>query len=1104
MLRCTAPNTSHAYIHGELVHIDLHEKEGATSTPRCANGHVLCAAQGQHNKWYFRHSPSDVTSPLSAWHSEWQSHFEQTEQPFEMIDGQHSKRRADIVEGRYVVEIQHSHIAQDEVDRRNSDYERHDKQVIWIVDGSAMVVNGDVLTVDCDWKVTSFLNCDFVYFSVRDVVYRVQPACVRSLTVHVRPVAKAALIDSIKRQTVHDDVPSQHQITRKQQGAGNGKTWGIIRMLARDAFAHYRTFIYVTKQHSNKCILKDELRAQLETLGFTNIGEIREEKKKVLCTYTNRVGGACVVIMATVDSFLYALGDQSAVAYDKFAAIAASIVEGHLDVDACGTIRYAGIDPKLNAETLYIIDEAQDLPVVYAEAVLATMRKTNMDVYVVGDKLQSLAYELNAFGTFQPLARGEPPTNVCRRFTHPQLVSFINHMTPFGTYDLPPIEPYQHTDDASQAVFPMLAKMTENKRVDIEDTVLRILYDVRREVYAHWYTPEAFLIVLLFVSNNPLANMLESALCELWVELFQDPEYRRHLTDPYWKEHVQSDVRPVYSRYCILHKCENGTSIDLGESKRSTRMVSIPSSKGDGRDVVFVVGVSESGLRHCCGLKNSLRYDSMLHVALTRVKKSLYLVYEDDEIGRRVKAWLDKTGQPCDVTQIDIKPTVKTSDLIQACGEDFSALVPLDYRHGDETQLIDAAHHNIRFAILTEKVRELLEDQTCDVKRQIKVQKAVACSTPLKFCESWKEYNRCIQSNDREKKRIPLLQIKDETYNKYIEIIRLHMNHIQDTCSAKWHRCLCPFELIVFHYMTQIIQRGYYSNITMMELYHIVDVYYTAFQHHFKGHEGCRCRETFPDNGNRNSLSDYLTSHYGQMRLVKDLVAKLLDAYPGASWNVDHRLAYTGQDRSFTICGTCGFVGYSDSDVVLVYLTPNLTPLNVSAMKTQAMCHAFLAKREGEHPDSSNYEKYRGKKVTVRILAVNLGEPFALDVDVDDAIIKAVMEKAMCAHFSVKNRDVLHFYNTLRRQHPHPRSFAEAFLQHWRRSTERTPGEDDAQRRLHIPRYLDDLMTVINSNRRGKDIAAFVADLDVSFAGQLQRELEFAVAAFLNTHSDML
>jgi hypothetical protein len=1115
-----------AHVNGKVVHIRDFVKDESV-TPRCANGHVLHAAQGRQNEWHFRHSnPSDISSSLSAWHVEWQSHFAQTEKCFEMVDGQHSRRRADVVEGKYVVEIQHSFIPPDEVDRRNHDYALHHKQVIWIVDGSSMVVTGDVLTVDADWKVASFLNCDFVFINVNEVVYAVHPAHVRSCTVHVSPVAKSALVDAIKRQSVHGDVPTQNKITLKQQGAGNGKTWGIVDMLARDAFAHYRTFIYVTKQHSNKFILNGELRKQLATLGFTDIGEIREVEKKFVCNYTNQVGGACVVIIATVDSFLYALGDSSVVAYEKFPAIAASIVEGHLDVvDRRGTIEYAGIDPTLNATTLYIIDEVQDLPKVYADAVLTVARKTNMDVYAVGDQLQSLAYELNALETLRPLATCEPPTNVCRRFTHPQLVSFVNHMTPFEHYGLPAIVPYTATDDDAThpAVFPRLAKMGEDgRRMDIEDTVRRILLDMRTEVYKHWYTPEAFLVVLLFVSNNPLANMLDSAVCEMWVEIFQDPEYRRHLTDPYWKAHVES-VQSVHSvesvdsvesathhryyRYCVLHKCENGTSINLAESERSTRMVSIPSSKGDGRSVVFVVGVTESGLRHCCGYKHSLRYDSMLHVALTRAKRSLYVVYiEDDEIGRRVKAWLDQNGHECDVSKIDISSTVKMVDLIPVCGEDFNALVKLDYvDDSDVTQLVDAAHHNIRSAILTEKVRELLEDEnSSDGKRQIKTHKWVACNTPIKICKSWKAYNERVCSNynyirskDPNKRTIPLLQINDATHSRYIRLIVLHMNHIQQTCSK---RQLCPFELIVFHYMSQIIQRSYMSNITMMELYNIVDVYYTSFKHHFQGHALCKCRETFADNDNRNSLSDYLTTHYAQMGRVKDLVAKLLVAHPNTSWNVDHCIVYTGADSRFKLTSTVGFIGYNDSDVVLAYLTPNLTPLNVYSLKTQAMCDAFVVKHDG---DAQNCVKYHGKNVAVRILAVNLDEPLALDVVVDDAPIKAVMERSMCAFFSPKNRDVVHFYRTLRRQHPDPRKFGEAFIKNWlRHTTKRTPGKDEENRQLHIPLYLEELMAELRAKSRGVDISAFVADLDVSFASRLQRSLECSVADFLELASD--
>lgn len=532
-------NTTSAYVNGVETSIrDFCKQDKAY----CKNGHELCGCQGEHNLWYYRHANAcDIQNNVTEWHAEWQRHFTHTEIWFTMKEGQHKHRRADIVEGNLVLEIQHSDITKEEVDNRNHDYKLHEKQAHWVIDGSNMNINEDVLTFDSSWKLDAFLSCEYIYINKQDKVYKISPISVKSLTVHVIPVDKQEWIDSIKTQPIICETPVQHTIYLKQQGAGNGKTWGIIKMLARDDFQHYKRFIYGTKQHSARVILKDELVNQLSNLGFTNISDLQEKNKKFIVQYTNKIGNDCSIVIATIDSFIYAVGDKTLNSFDMFSGIAQSIVEGHLDADVRGKIQYASINPKLNAETLYIIDEAQDLNVCYANAVLEIMKKTNMDVYVVGDKLQSISNELNAFTTFQYYTTQrdasikvytEVASNVCRRFTHPHLIDFVNHMTPFEKYNLPSTTPYITCEDTHQAVFPILAKKDGDDI--IEDTVNKIMHEFKKEVREHRYCPENFLIVFPNVSYNPLANMLEIAINEFWIEQIKQPYYK---TIPYWEKH---------------------------------------------------------------------------------------------------------------------------------------------------------------------------------------------------------------------------------------------------------------------------------------------------------------------------------------------------------------------------------------------------------------------------------------------------------------------------------------------------------------------------------------------------------------------------------------
>ena len=76
--------------------------------------------------------------------------------------------------------------------------------------------------------------------------------------------------------------------------------------------------------------------------------------------------------------------------------------------------------------------------------------------------------------------------------------------------------------------------------------------------------------------------------------------------------------------YVQLHKSENGISINLSESEMKTRIVSNVTSKGDGRNVAFCLNINERTLKLVSGNKMGLRYESHLHVPITRGIRKVY------------------------------------------------------------------------------------------------------------------------------------------------------------------------------------------------------------------------------------------------------------------------------------------------------------------------------------------------------------------------------------------------------------------------------------------------------------------------------------------------
>merc|ERR1711871_604930 len=179
-----------------------------------------------------------------------------------------------------------------------------------------------------------------------------------------------------------------------------------------------------------------------------------------------------------------------------------------------------------------------------------------------------------------------------------KLVNFVNTIVPFFKYDLPNVCSFNETDTKdSLTIFPGTSIYSnDHDHSKIHNEIQAIMKHYINEVEINNYQAKDFLIVTPFASSNPLVDALNTEIRDFWKNKYNDKEYIKH---------------------SVFHKSESGTSIDLTESDNSTRIVTIHSSKGDGRPVVFVIGLSEEALKKFSYESNNLIYDSLIHVALT-------------------------------------------------------------------------------------------------------------------------------------------------------------------------------------------------------------------------------------------------------------------------------------------------------------------------------------------------------------------------------------------------------------------------------------------------------------------------------------------------------
>jgi hypothetical protein len=182
---------------------------------------------------------------------------------------------------------------------------------------------------------------------------------------------------------------------------------------------------------------------------------------------------------------------------------------------------------------------------------------------------------------------------------------FVNGAIDFEKHGLPKIEgicaedkstrgcKHEHINEA-----PIRFTLDINAEVAIKN----IIDMVKGEVDARGYAPRDFMFIFPILSQNDFAAMLESYLQVFWAERLGAEQ-----------------------RYVRLHKYEKNSSINLGESEGMSRILTIHSSKGIGCKIVFLLDISDNKLFCFSRGKRDVVFDSLVHVAITRQERTLYI-----------------------------------------------------------------------------------------------------------------------------------------------------------------------------------------------------------------------------------------------------------------------------------------------------------------------------------------------------------------------------------------------------------------------------------------------------------------------------------------------
>jgi hypothetical protein len=199
-----------------------------------------------------------------------------------------------------------------DINQRYTNAVDNKKTLHWIIDCSNTIeVNelGSIYMIyfyDNFWKYENFKNQPFIYLDYEDKIYKINPDQVKSHMIDVKEYQdKKVFIDNIKnnRNVWKDEVIPQCLIYHNQRGAGCGKTYESIQLINNnDKFKHKTNFIFLTKAHSAKEVIYNELKEQYDR-GILESIEIDHEdvlNKQYKIRYNNTtLNTECNILIGT-------------------------------------------------------------------------------------------------------------------------------------------------------------------------------------------------------------------------------------------------------------------------------------------------------------------------------------------------------------------------------------------------------------------------------------------------------------------------------------------------------------------------------------------------------------------------------------------------------------------------------------------------------------------------------------------------------------------------------------------------------------------------------------------------------------------------------------
>ena len=900
------------------------------------------------------------------------------------------------------------------------------------------------------------------------------------------------LCDNCWSNTIFND--PKGLIYFNQRGAGCGKTYESIQLLNSEDpnYVDKTVFIYLTKMNSAVKVVYDELISQYDNGKLDGLTMVNSKNgycwnKKYVIPFTTKTKKIQVLI-GTIDSFAWAVHskEDNVCHYDKFKGIILTIRNGDLDLKEGNITYYANKETILSKDCLIIIDEAQDLGKEYIEAFDKIIEKTNIDVYVIGDKLQSIWGEENIYTYIEKNAENlnsriirSDGKNIVMRFHNEQFISFVNDVVLFEKYNLPSIKGicngfcnYVHENNKTPyTIFeiPSLNKCKDEQyktySSNVNLSIKKILEFMDIEIKKYGYLPKNFMFIFPIVSKNTYAqNLFEKLQC-FWIKTFKDEKFRKNIEpNNYWLDRLDEKT---FNQYVYLHKSDEGSSINLKESEHSSRIISIHTSKGIGCEVVFFLGVSEQYFNIFTHNKKNLVYESLLHVGLTRQKKSLYIGVTNnycDNIRLRFEKFeiiKDENLKPEPLSlyiKSDIEKIITYLETDSDLFNEFSKNFPIFEQHRQklkkdhkEKQIIDMGHHLFRsstlYIMFIWKILENSEYNSCKQYHakisKLKKSTFTLCNyneNKLKLikinqinyheihCKE-KCTDKCqIKSRYLQNLDIPILNFdkdKKSKYYFYAIILKNMIEHlIKKMNEYKKDIPICPIECLILYFLLKISHNGYFSEIQCIDIYQILSYYELCINYfHERNDYDCICNKSLNPGNNKiietsemKKIKESVRNHYEKLKNIPTIYTEYEEFLKKISiskieYNMFHSVWMT--DNNFKLKYICPFIGYSDNEIFYFIFKPQYNEININKILSEVIFANFLILNCDD--GTNNKKRYENKKIYTCTITLETKQPIIEQIYINgkDERITKIIKISLFDEYSKYHPIIFEHYSTI-------------------------------------------------------------------------------------------